>query len=60
MNDINDKSYVFQEEHNIPIILSAKRLEYALCAYHKALKEYKKTPWISRTKAEKWDEASVI
>ena len=42
MNDIGDKSYIFQEEHNVPVILSAKRLEYAFYTYHKALEEYEK------------------
>lgn len=39
MSDI-DESYVIQEEHDVPIIPPAERLEYALCAYHKALEEH--------------------
>ena len=42
MNDIGDESYVFQEAHNVPIIPSAERLEYAFCVYHKPLEEYEK------------------
>ena len=43
MNNISDESYVFQEEHNVPVIPPAKCLEYALCAYYKALEEYENT-----------------
>ena len=42
MNDIDDESYVFQEEHNVPIIPSAEHLKYAFCAYYKAFEEYEK------------------
>ena len=42
MNEIDDESYVFQEEYNVPVIPLIEHLEYALCVYHKALEEYEK------------------
>ena len=44
MNNISDKSYIFQEEHNVFIIPSAERLKYAFCVYYKTLEKYEKHP----------------
>lgn len=39
MNDI-DKSYTFQDEHNVFIVTFVVCLKYVFCAYHKVFEKY--------------------